>query len=185
MSPSKNTPQRRPGVLAALIVTCWATLACSDTAPSSSADSTPLPVAAAESSDSTSIDARVRSELIAAREAVWRAYFSGDSARLVELLPERMVAMEQHREGIIRDALAFVRDGGQFVGITFSEDEFFVRGDVALVFSRYTVDLTQRGKSAPMAGRAIELFEKREGRWINPSWHLDDDRSHERSEDRQ
>ena len=116
-----------------------------------------------------------RPALILARDAVWRAYFGGDSAKLVELLPDTMVAMGKHRADIIRDAQAFVADSGRFLGIRFSDDEFYVRGDVALVFSRYEVNLTRRGKPAPMSGRAIELFEKRNGRWINPSWHLDDD----------
>ena len=116
-----------------------------------------------------------RPALIVARDAVWRAYFEGDSAKLVELLPDTMVAMGKHRADIIRDAQGFVADSGKFLGIRFSDDEFYVRGDVALVFSRYEVNLTRRGKPAPMSGRAIELFEKRNGRWINPSWHLDDD----------
>ncbi len=116
-----------------------------------------------------------RQELIVARAAVWRAYFEGDSAKLVELLPDTMVGMGKHRAEIIWDAQAFVADSGKLVGISFSDDEFYMRGDVAVVFSRYRVDLTRRGTSAPMSGRAIELFEKRNGRWLNPSWHLDFD----------
>lgn len=116
-----------------------------------------------------------RDALITARAAVWRAYFEADSARLVQLLPERMVAMGKHRADIIRDAQGFVANGGRFVGITFSDDEFYVRGSIALVFSKYQVALTQQGKLTSMSGRAIELFEKRDGRWINPSWHLDDE----------
>jgi hypothetical protein len=112
-------------------------------------------------------------ELIAAREAVWRAYFEGDSARLVELLPEKMFAMHD-RAQIIADSRGFAASGGRFVGITFTDDRFFVRGDVAQVQSRYRVALTNAGKPDTMSGFAIELFEKRDGRWINPSWHLDD-----------
>src|SRR4051812_34242784 len=33
------------------------------------------------------VDSLVRTELVSAREAVWRAYFQGDSAALVRLLP--------------------------------------------------------------------------------------------------
>lgn len=114
-------------------------------------------------------------ELRVAREAVWRAYFEGDSAKLVTLLPDSMVAMGKHRADIIRDAQGFVADSGRFIGISFSDDEFYVRGNVAVVFSRYQVNVTRRGQPAPMSGRAIEVFERRDGRWINPSWHLDDD----------
>ncbi len=41
--------------------------------------------------DPPSLDSATLQELIVAREAVWRAYFEGDSARLVELLPDYAV----------------------------------------------------------------------------------------------
>ena len=125
--------------------------------------------------DPPALDTATLNALIAAREAVWRAYFEGDSARLVELLPEQMFAMHD-RAQIIADSRGFVAGGGKFVGITFTDDRFFVRGDVAHVQSRYRVALTNGGKPDTMSGFAIELFEKRDGRWINPSWHLDDSR---------
>ncbi|MBL0940903.1 MAG: nuclear transport factor 2 family protein [Gemmatimonadaceae bacterium] len=137
-----------------------------------------IPMAACkpDARQDTAINSQVDHDaLIAARADVWRAYFEADSIKLVQLLPEQMVAMGKDRSAIIRDAQGFVASGGRFVGITFSDDEFYVRGDVALVFSKYAVALTQQGKPTTMRGRAIELFEKRDGRWINPSWHLDDD----------
>lgn len=124
---------------------------------------------------STVTDADDHAALVIAREAVWRAYFSGDSAALVQLLPEKMVHMGHHRDQIIRDAQEFKRSGGVYRGITFSGDEFFVRGEVAVVFSKFRVDIERNGKPDPFSGQAIELFERKDGRWINPSWHLDND----------
>ena len=116
-----------------------------------------------------------RQSLFAAREAVWRAYFEGDSARLVQLLPERMVAMGKHRDDIIRDAQAFRSGGGKFLGITFSDDEVLIKGTMAVVWSRYRVQTTTNGEPHVMAGIATEIFVLENGRWINPYWHLHDD----------
>ena len=114
--------------------------------------------------------------LLAAREAVWRAYFAGDSARLVELLPERMVGMPEDRAEIIADAQAFRRGGGVLRGITFSDDEIVMRDGIAVTFARYRVQLENAGRRDSMTGFAIELFVNEGGRWTNPSWHLHEGR---------
>ena len=114
--------------------------------------------------------------LLAAREAVWRAYFAGDSARLVELLPERMVGMPQDRAEIIVDAQQFRAGGGVLREIAFSDDEIVMRDGIAVTYARYRVLLENAGKRDSMVGFAIELFVKEGGRWINPSWHLHEGR---------
>ena len=121
-------------------------------------------------------DRATQAELVKAREAVWRAYFGGDEASLVRLLPEHMVGMGRDRAAIIVDAQAFAREGGRLVSITFTNDEFFVSADVAVVYSHYDARLDTRGTASGMVGRAIELFIRRDGRWQNPSWHLDPER---------
>jgi hypothetical protein len=124
------------------------------------------------------IDPRIRDELVTAREAVWRAYFQGDSAALVRLLPERMTAMGRDRAGIIRDAQGYAQGGGKYVGIEFSDESFFVNGNTAVLWSHYVAHLVDKaGKRNDVKGRAIELFVNENGRWINPHWHLDGDKS--------
>ena len=133
-----------------------------------------LLIAAAQSARAQdSPDPATRAALVAAREAVWRAYFQGDSAALVQLLPERMTAMGRDRADIIRDSQGFVKAGGGFVRMEFTQDEFFVNGNTAILWSRYVAHTTMKGKPNEMSGRAIELFVKENGRWINPHWHLD------------
>ena len=122
---------------------------------------------------SSPIDSSTRAQVVEAREAVWRAYYAGDSARLAELLPERMVGMGQDRAGIIADAQESARSGTRLLDIGFTCDEFFLSGDVAVVYSNYVTSMERGGKRSEEAGRAIELFERRDGKWINPSWHLD------------
>jgi hypothetical protein len=127
-----------------------------------------LPLAAQEPSSAE------RAALMAARDAVWRAYFDGDSLGLMAALPERMTGMGKDRDAIIADAMAFRQGGGKLVSVTFANDEFHVRGGMALVLSNYRVVTTMNGTEQVMAGRAIELFTLEGGRWVNPFWHLDD-----------
>ena len=115
-----------------------------------------------------------REALIAARDAVWRAYFTGDSLGLVAALPERMVGMGKHRDAIIADAIGFRQGGGKLVSVAFTDDEFLVEGTMAMLLSNYRVVITSDGKEQVMAGRAIEVFTLHDGRWLNPYWHLDD-----------
>ena len=103
---------------------------------------------------------------------MWKAWFAGDSARLAELLPERMVGMGQDRAAIIAEAIAFRRAGGLLDSISFTGDELIVRDGIAVVYSRYRVHTTTGERRDSMTGAAIEVFARERGRWINPSWHL-------------
>ncbi len=152
--------------VACLTLILIGTLACDRTNP---------PTAPVCQAGSVSVDSTVRAQLIVARDSVWRAYFAGDSAALVRLLPETMVGMGQDRAEIIANAQGFARGGGRLEKIEFSCDEFFVSGDVAVVFSNYRTDVREGDRLSVTTGRAIELFERRNGSWINPSWHLDED----------
>jgi ketosteroid isomerase-like protein len=128
----------------------------------------------AQAPSTTPIDPRVRAELVVAREAVWRAYFQGDSSALVRLLPERMTAMGRDRAEIIHDAMSYARSGGKYAGMEFTDEEFFVNGSTAVLWSHYVAHLTSgAGTPNDEKGRAIELFVKEKGRWVNPYWHLD------------
>lgn len=120
-------------------------------------------------------DAATRAALVQTRDAVWRAYFEGDSAALMRILPEKMIAMDNDRAGIIRDAKAFTKGGGKYLGITFTNDQFFVNGNTAIIWSNYAVRLTNaKGQRSDRSGRAIELFVKQGNLWLNPHWHLDE-----------
>lgn len=112
-------------------------------------------------------------QLLEAREAVWRAYYLGDTATLGTLLPERMIGMGTTRAEIMESSNEFGR-GRRLVQIEFTCDEFYVNGDVAVVFSNYRIQHELNSRPLVDAGRAIEVFERRGGRWLNPSWHLDD-----------
>ena len=124
---------------------------------------------------SSPVDSATRAQLVVARDAVWRAWFAGDSAALARLLPEPMVGMGQTRAEIIADAQSSARAGRRLEKLEFTCDELYVSGDVALVFSNYRTDVRDGDDLDVTTGRAIELFERRNGVWVNPSWHLDED----------
>lgn len=115
---------------------------------------------------------QLHAELIAARDTVWQAWFSGDSALLVRLLPDPMVGMEKPRDAIIAEGVAFRRSGGTLVSLTFVDDEFVVRNGMALVLSVYQAVTSTAGVMDTLHGRATEIFVRDNGQWLNPYWHL-------------
>ena len=119
----------------------------------------------------------VRSELFVAREAVWRAYFEGDTTRLVQLLPAQMVGMGMNRADIIRHSIGFREEGGRFRSVSFTGDELLVKGDMAVLWSRYRVETIRDGAPHTSSGFATEVFVREGGRWINPHWQLREDKT--------
>ena len=116
--------------------------------------------------------AETRAALLAARDTVWRAWFSGDSVLLKEILPDSVVGMGKPRAAIVADAVGFRENGGTLVSLSFSDDEFLVRNGMALVLSRYQVITSTAGVLDTMRGQATEVFTTENGRWLNPFWHL-------------
>lgn len=163
--------KHRSLVSAALVAISLTAAACGDTNADVHATST-APMTAGAPTAATMLNAPPA--LLEAREAVWRAYFTGDSALLVSLLPEEMVGMGETRAQIIANSLAFARGSRRYEGITFSDDEFILSDSLAVTFANYEVKLSENGKPMPRRGRAIEVFRLRDGRWTNPSWHLHD-----------
>lgn len=119
------------------------------------------------------------SRLLADRQAIWQAWFTNDQQRLETLLPSDLVAINsgdttwQGRAAVLAGAQAFAQSGTKFVGVTFPRTEQQVYGDVAILYSRFEVQLERNGKRSTMAGRATEVFVWRDSLWQNSGWHLD------------
>ena len=128
------------------------------------------------------IDESTRAELLAAREAVWRAFFANDQARLAELLPAETIAINAGEEawldraGALAMAQEWAAGGLKLLNLAFERTEIQRYGDVAILFSQYRWSAEMAGKPAAGAGRATEVFVKRSGRWVNSAWHLDSGR---------
>lgn len=125
-----------------------------------------------------------RSELLAAREAVWRAYFAGDLAQLEKLIPEEAVVVNDsagetfiNRTGILEAAKKSAQAGARLVRLEFPRTEMQVYGDTAVLYTTYLFELENaQGKRSTQAGRGTEIFVRRRGAWVNTGWHLPADK---------
>jgi ketosteroid isomerase-like protein len=116
--------------------------------------------------------------LLKAREAVWRAFFSGDRATLEKLLPAELITLEAggewgNRKAVLDGAAGFAVGGGKLVRLEFPKTEIQAYGYTAIVYSTYLYEIEMGGKRTTNTGRVTEVFVNRDGTWVNPSWHMD------------
>jgi hypothetical protein len=124
-----------------------------------------------------SLDGITRTQLEQARDAVWRAWFAADSSALSQLLPAAVAAGSrsgwEDRGATLAAARRFVRGGGRLIAIGFDSTSIRLRGDVAVIQSRYTLVLQHVGGRSTQSGIATEVFVRERGRWTNPFWYLE------------
>jgi len=138
-----------------------------------------LACASAGKSHGGTLTSAERAELLGVRAAVWRAYFTGDEGTLLDLLPPDFIAIDPTgpiapgREGQVEGLRAFRDSGGQLVALDFPVTEVQLLGDVAVLYTTYAVELATPQGPQRLAGRATEVFQRRDGRWVHPGWHLD------------
>lgn len=134
---------------------------------------------AARGSEPQPVSPTLRRELLQAREAVWHAWFANDQKSLAWMVPEETIAINagedtwQGRTAVLAAADEFARQGGRLVQLEFPRTEIVLYGDVAVLFSRYSFETESGGRRSVTAGRATEIFVRRQGRWVNPGWHTD------------
>lgn len=118
-------------------------------------------------------------EVLAVREAAWRAWFGGDEAALRALLPEEFLAIDSGGEGIsdrertLASSRAFKEGGGRLVSLAFPETRAQRFGDTVVLYGSYSATFVSGGAEKEMKGRLTEVFVKRDGKWVHPGWHLD------------
>ncbi len=116
--------------------------------------------------------------LLAAREAVWRAWFADNTPELEELIPPELIAIEtgekwQSREDELAGAKNFAARGGKLVRLEFPQTEIQAYGHTAILYTKFTLETEMDGKQTTLSGRATEMFVSRHGKWVNVGWHLD------------
>ena len=120
-----------------------------------------------------------QSELLKARETVWRTFFAGDAATLADLVPPDTIVISGDQErwryqaDVLESCRKFHAAGGKLVRLEFPRTEVQWYGDVAIVWSSYSLETEMDGKRTPENGRVTEIFVRRNGRWTNPGWHTD------------
>lgn len=118
-------------------------------------------------------------EVLAAREAAWRAYFGGDAKALGDLLPSEFIGIGMNdgpladRATTLDGARAFRERGGRLVRLAFPETRAQRLGEVVVLYGRYEAVIQSGGTEQTMRGRLTEMFVRRDGRWLHPGWHLD------------
>lgn len=134
-------------------------------------------------SEPMSISPALQQEILKAREAVWRAWFSYDRKELEVVIPEDTVAINsgdgpwEDRTAVIEGSRKFAQGGGKLVRLEFPRTEIRLYGDVAILYSNWLTETQNRdGKREVSSGRGTEVFVRRDGRWVNPGWHLDSGR---------
>lgn len=122
----------------------------------------------------------VRKQLLADREAVWRAWFSGDARRLMELLPDDTIAIDAGsdewpgRDAILESSKQFAAAGNKLVRLEFPRTEIRSYGRTAIIYTTYLFETeSAAGERQVSSGRATEIFVFRNGKWVNPGWHMD------------
>jgi ketosteroid isomerase-like protein len=119
-----------------------------------------------------------KAAILAAREAVWRAWYSGDTVRLAELLPPELVTLHPGSasfgtyESIVAGSERFAKGGGKLTRLVFPRTEFQAYGNTVILYTTYELDLDHGGKIATERGKATEVFVRRGGRWLNTGWQL-------------
>jgi Domain of unknown function (DUF4440) len=120
--------------------------------------------------------------LLRAREAVWRAWFADDKKALEELVPADTLVIsagekEWKKQGdVFRGADDFRSKGGRLIRLEFPRTEVQHFGNVAVTYSQYLYEIEEGGKRSVSSGRVTEIFVLRDGRWVNPGWHTDEEK---------
>ena len=121
-------------------------------------------------------------ELLRVRESVWRAWFDNDVKALQRLVPPGTITISsgekewKDQAAVIRDAENFHAKGGKLIRLEFPRTEVQHFGDVAVIYSQYLYEVEMGGKRTVSSGRVTEIFVKRDGQWVNPGWHTDEEK---------
>ncbi len=119
------------------------------------------------------------SDLLKVRETVWRSWFANDADTLRKLVPPETIVISsgetqwKHQSEVLRTAAQFQADGGKLIRLEFPRTEVQHFGQVAILYSKYTVETELHGKHSVSSGRVTEVFVLRDGQWTNPGWHTD------------
>lgn len=126
------------------------------------------------------VSQQLRQQILTAREAVWRAYFTNDQTQLDKLVPTDTIVLEVSLEkpfvkkaDILESAKQGAQSGNKLVRLEFPQTEMQVYGDTAIIYTTYLYELENtKGERHTSTGHATEIFVRRQGAWVNPGWHL-------------
>jgi hypothetical protein len=119
-----------------------------------------------------------RKEVLSAREAVWRAWFAGDTGTLTTLVPPELVTIEHGpstfgtRASNLEGSRGFAAAGGKLTRLVFPRTELQAYGNTVILYTTYEMDSVSDGKTKTEKGAATEVFVRQGDRWVNTGWQL-------------
>ena len=125
---------------------------------------------------------QVRKLILDAREAVWRAWFAGDVAKLEKMIPDEAVAVNgadpnwENRAKILDGAKRFADGGGKLTRLEFPRTDIQMYGSTIILYTSYSYDIESDGKKTTVTGNGAETFVRRNGAILNTGWILADAR---------
>ena len=134
---------------------------------------------AEQSTKPLDVSPQMRERILAAREAVWKAYFANDRATLEKVIPEETIALDggspdfANRATVLAGAQRFADDGGKLIKLEFPKTEMQVYGNTIVIYTLYSYELESGGKRVTKSGRGTEIFVRRSDELVNVGWHLD------------
>jgi ketosteroid isomerase-like protein len=120
-----------------------------------------------------------RQQLLAVRQQVWESYFSNDQTKLRQLIGDGFLTINpdeaqwQNRDEFLAGAKAFAGHHGKLVSLVFPRTEIQSYGDVAVLYSQVRITMEEDGKSESLDCRSTEIFQRRNGGWVNTGAHVD------------
>lgn len=129
---------------------------------------------------SAALTEQVRKELLAAREAAWRSFFEDDPVAAIErIIGSEVIAIQENgerwenRERLTAMAKSMQAQKVRLLRLEFPHTEIQLFGDTAILYYTYVFATGNDRVSGTEAGRGTEVFVRRDGRWIDVGWHLD------------
>jgi ketosteroid isomerase-like protein len=119
-----------------------------------------------------------RNALLAARDAVWRAWFAGDTDGLTTLVPPELITIDPGSDAFgtrasnLEGSRGFAASGGRLTRLVFPRTEVQAYGSTAVLYTTYEMDLVAGGRTTTERGTATEVFVNQNGRWLNTGWQL-------------
>jgi ketosteroid isomerase-like protein len=126
------------------------------------------------------VSPQMRQQILSAREAVWRAYFSNDRAALEKLIPEEVIAINEgseawdNRAAILAGAQRFGDSGAKLTRLEFPRTDIQIYGNTVILYTTYLYEIEAQGKKQTSTGRGTEVFVRRGNTLVNTGWHLDE-----------
>ncbi len=121
----------------------------------------------------------IRTELLEARSTAWRAFFQRDLTVLEQILAPELIAIQEqverwdNRASLLKMAQSMKERGVQLTRLEFPRTEIQLFGNTAILYYTYVMEQRLGDQAVVDSGRGTEIFIRRDGKWVDVGWHLD------------